>query len=171
MKPLAAAGLAAAFLIGAPAFAQQPAPAGPANEPRVNQLIVYGQDPCPPSTDDEIIVCARKPEGDRYRIPENLRDDPNAAVNQSWANRASELQYVGRSGTDSCSPVGPGGQTGCFARLVNQARSERASRDTVNWNRLVEEARQERLSHIDAAAAAEEAAQQEREAAQTPPPK
>ena len=68
-----------------------------AAEPKINQLIVYGDDPCPPSTDDEIIVCARKPESDRYRIPENLRGDPNDPANQAWANRATELEYVGRT--------------------------------------------------------------------------
>ena len=77
-----------------PASAQQPGVAvpgrkAPAAEPRVNQVIVYGNDPCPASTDpDEITVCARLPEDDRYRIPPNLRDNPNAPANQAWANRA-----------------------------------------------------------------------------------
>jgi len=159
MKPsLAAAAAAFAFLAAAPASAQ-PA-AGPPDEPRINQLIVYGDDPCPPSTNDEIIICAHKPERDRYRIPENLRDDPNAPANDSWANRAVELQYVGRSGIGSCSTTGPGGMIGCYNDLVRQARAERATRDSVNWNRLIEEARRERLSHIDEQAAAEDAARQ-----------
>jgi hypothetical protein len=156
---LCLAAAAAAILLAAPALAQQ-APSGPSDDPRINQLIVYGEDPCPPSTDDEIIVCARKPEGERYRIPENLRDDPNAPVNQSWANRAIELQYVGRTGIGSCSTAGPGGMIGCFNDLVRQARAERATRDSVNWNRLIEEARQERLSRIDAQAEAGEADQE-----------
>ncbi len=123
---------------------------------RVNQLIIYGDDACPPSTDDQINVCAKLPESDRYRIPENLRtrDDPQS---NSWYNRAIELSYVGRTGTDSCSPVGPGGQTGCFNQLVAQARAERAGSETVNWNALIEQARQERLGRIDAEAAAVEA--------------
>jgi hypothetical protein len=156
-KSLAAASITALLLLsGAPAFAQ--GVAGPANEPRVNQLIIYGSDSCPPSTDNEIIVCARKPEGDRYRIPENLRTDPNDPRSESWANRAIELSYVGRTGTESCSTVGPGGFTGCFAQIAREARADRATRDSVNWNRLIEEARQERLSRIDADAAADEAA-------------
>ncbi|HEX6218053.1 MAG TPA: hypothetical protein VFZ35_02120, partial [Sphingomicrobium sp.] len=32
---------------------------------RVSEIIVYGNDPCPRSTDDEVVVCARKPEADR----------------------------------------------------------------------------------------------------------
>lgn len=119
-----------------------------AGEPRVNQLIVYGNDPCPTSTDEEIIVCARLPEDDRYRIPPGLREDPNAPENQSWVNRAIELSYVGRSGIGSCSPAGAGGMIGCFNQIVNQARAERAAAGDVNWQRMIEEARAERLRRI-----------------------
>src|SRR5688572_13602915 len=95
---LLALAFAAAALPAGPAFAQEPVDGA-----RVNQVIVYGDDPCPQSGADEIIVCARKPEAERFRIPENLRDDPNAPINNAWANRAEALEYVGRSGTDSCS--------------------------------------------------------------------
>ena len=156
MKPLfVAAALGAAALFAAPAAAQT----APGQE-KINQLIVYGDDPCPQSTDEEIIVCARKPESERFRIPEELRTDPNGTANQSWTSRATELQYVGRSGIGSCSPVGSGGASGCFNELVRQARAERAGRDEVNWNRLIEQARQERLGRIDAEAAAIEAEQE-----------
>jgi hypothetical protein len=147
--------LAAAALLPAVAAAAQP-PAAPPEE-KVSQLIVYGEDPCPRGNVDEIVVCARKPESERYRIPKALRGNPNDPANQAWTNRASELQYVGRSGIGSCSPVGPGGSTGCFNQLVREARAERAGRDEVNWNALIEAARQERLGKIDAKAAAEEA--------------
>ena len=149
---ITAAALAA---IAAPAAAQDQVSAVGPDDVRVNQLIVYGDDPCPASTDEEIIVCARKPESERYRIPENLRglDDPRS---ESWANKATELQYVGRSGIGSCTPVGPGGMIGCFQDIVRAARAERETRDEVNWNRLIEQARQERLSRIDAEAEAVE---------------
>ncbi|HEX8256269.1 MAG TPA: hypothetical protein VF589_01440 [Allosphingosinicella sp.] len=149
--------LLAALLLAGPAAAQEAAPAAGPTDAKVSQLIVYGDDPCPQSSADEIVVCARKPEGDRFRIPEELRANPNDPANQSWTNRASELQYVGRAGIGSCTPVGPGGGTGCYAELVRQARAERAGRESVNWNRLVEQARQERLGRIDAEAEAEEA--------------
>ena len=129
--------------------------AGP-DDARVNQLIIYGNDDCPPSTEDQINVCAKLPERDRYRIPENLRTTEGPQSN-SWYNRAIELSYVGRTGTDSCSPVGPGGQTGCFNQLVAQARAERRGGAAVNWNALIEQARQERLGRIDAEAEAVEA--------------
>ena len=150
-----AALLVAGLFVSTPGLAQEQ----PAGEERINQMIVYGQDRCPPSTDEEIIVCARLPESDRYRIPESLREDPNDPASQSWTNRAIEVSYAGRTGIGSCSPVGAGGMIGCYNDLVRQARAERAGRDEVNWNRLIEEARQERLGRIDAEAAAVEADQ------------
>jgi len=147
-----------------PASAQQPgvavpgAPA-PAADPRVNQVIVYGDDACPPSTDEEIVVCVRMRDEERYRIPPNLRDNPNAPANQAWLNRAIELSYVGRTGTDSCSTVGGGGFTGCMSQLINQARAERRSAGDVNWTRMVEEARQEREARLRAATEEEEEAE------------
>ncbi len=34
-------------------------------------------------------------------------------------------------------------------QFINQARAERAGGDEVNWNALIEQARQERLGRID----------------------
>jgi len=154
---LPAAAAAAAQSPAAQASAGAPAAAAPGEE-KVSALIVYGDDPCPRGNADEIVVCARKPESERYRIPKALRGNPNDPANQAWTNRATELQYVGRSGTGSCSTVGPGGASGCFNQIVREARAERAGRDEVNWNALIEAARQERLGQIDAKAAADEAA-------------
>ncbi|HEY0412712.1 MAG TPA: hypothetical protein VGD66_06205 [Allosphingosinicella sp.] len=148
----------AAAALPAMAAAQPPAApaAAAAGDEKISQVIVYGQDPCPAGAADEIVVCARKPESQRYRIPKNLRDDPNDPHSRSWASRASELQYVGRSGIGSCSTSGPGGMIGCFNQIVREARADRATRDEVNWNALIEAARRERLGRIDAKAAAEE---------------
>lgn len=141
--------------------------AGPTPEDvKINQLIIYGNDACPASTDDQINVCYKRPESDRLRIPENLRTEGDPA-SRSWGDRAVELSYVGRTGTGSCTPVGAGGATGCLNQLINAAIAERQTRDSVNWNRLIEEARQERLGRIDQEAAAVEA---ERSGAGTPPP-
>ena len=147
---LAAAGAAAALVAAAPTAAQAP-------EPKISTMIVYGDDPCPPSSDDTIVVCARKDEKERYRIPEALRGDPNDPTNQAWATRAQALEYAGRSGIGSCSPVGPGGASGCFNQIVRQARAERGADPGINWNALVEDARRERLGKIDAQADADEA--------------
>lgn len=94
---------------------------------RVSQLIVYGDDPCPASTGEEIVVCARRPEDDRYRIPEPFRGSSAPGGNESWASQARSLEYVGRTGIQSCSTVGPGGFTGCWAEMMRQAREDRAT--------------------------------------------
>ena len=146
MKPsMLIPALAMAFTFTAPAFAQT----GPNDvEPKVNQVIVYGDQPCPTSTDDEIVVCARDPE--EFRIPEKLRGNPNAPSNQAWGVRATQIEYVGRSGIGTCSATGSDGASGCFKKLVQQARAERAQGDGTGSVGLIEEARQERLDQIDA---------------------
>jgi hypothetical protein len=97
----------------------------PALAQRVNEIIVYGTDPCPRSTDDEVVVCARKPESERFRIPEKLRQGGSLQSRQAWANRAIAFETYGKSGINSCSPVGPAGFTGCSQQLVSQAFKER----------------------------------------------
>ena len=101
-----------------------PAPALAQND-RVNEIIVYGTDPCPRSTDDEVVVCARKPEAERYRIPERYRQGGSRQSRESWANKAIAFETYGRTGVNSCSPVGPGGFTGCTQQLIDQAVKER----------------------------------------------
>ena len=92
-------------------------------DPRIVQLIVYGDDPCPASTEEEIIVCARRPEEDRYRIPEPLRGASDPA-GESWASRVQSLEMVGETGIQSCSTVGAGSFTGCWAEMMRQARED-----------------------------------------------
>ena len=172
------AALIALLLAASPAFAQNSEPAGAPDvaqptraatgkEPKVNQLIVYGDDPCPRSTNEEIIVCARKSERERYRIPENLRDLGNPKI-QAWANNATELSYVGRTGTDSCSTVGGGGFTGCLGQIINAAKADRENRDEVDWNALIADARAARVGTIDADSAEIEREEVAREKANAP---
>ena len=96
----------------------------------IAEIIVYGNDPCPRSTDDQVVVCARKPEAERYRIPEKLRPSGPRQSREAWANRAKALETVGETGTFSCSPVGPGGYTGCLTQVINQAARERQQQPT-----------------------------------------
>jgi hypothetical protein len=115
--------LAAAFALLPASLPAQPA--APAE--RITHLVIYGRDACPRGRDGEIIICARHPEGERYRIPQQLRDQPdNDPAGTSWAEKAQSLEYVGRAGTQSCSPVGAGGWTGCWAQMMREARQERA---------------------------------------------
>lgn len=145
--------------------------AGPSNE-RVKQVIVYGDDPCPIGEGDEILVCARHDEKERYRILEQLRrEEPGSTVNEAWGSRAKSIEYVGRTGTESCSPVGAGGVTGCFNQLAAKAKAERKQMGDKSWADLVAAEREKRLSKIDAEseqieeqAKAEEAARAKREA-------
>ena len=123
----AAWSIAALGAASAAALALVPAPADAQSE-RVRRLVVYGTDPCPRSTDPgEVIVCARRPETERYRIPRELRDsatedDPESL---SWAARAEALEYVGRTGIESCSTVGSAGVSGCWNEMVRAWRRDR----------------------------------------------
>ncbi|WP_369800709.1 hypothetical protein [Novosphingobium sp. AAP83] len=156
MKRLIPAALFAAGAFALPAHGQNSALTDPAGE-RVNQIIVYGDDPCPASPDGTITVCARKDEQERFRIPEPFRDNPNAPVNQAWSQRVRAYETVGAFGVNSCSAVGPGGATGCVLNLVNRAYAEKKSSPDVQFGKLIEEERAKRLETIDAEAAAEQA--------------
>lgn len=140
-----------------PAAAQQGPESGGGE--KVSQAIVYGDDSCPTATGDEIIVCARLPEGERYRVPELFRGgDLLSPKNEAWANKVVALERVGRFGTDSCSPVGLGGFTGCTQDLLAGAAAERRATDKTNWQALIADERAKRIAGIDAASAEVEAA-------------
>ena len=100
------------------------APAVAQDGDRISEIIVYGNDPCPRSTDDDIVVCARKPEAERYRIPERFRVTGPRQSREAWANKAKSFEIVGRTGIQSCSAVGPGGHTGCLEQMIEQAKAE-----------------------------------------------
>jgi hypothetical protein len=85
---------------------------------------VFGKEPCPASNGEEIVVCRRFPADEKWRIPKDLRDSAKDAPPATWTDRAKQLEYVGRSGTNSCSPDGGGGWTGCWARLMHDAKAE-----------------------------------------------
>jgi hypothetical protein len=91
----------------------------------VAEIIVYGNDPCPRSTDDQVVVCARRPEAERFRIPEKLRPSGSRQETEAWARKSRVLETVGSTGINSCSPVGPGGYTGCLTQVIRQAREQR----------------------------------------------
>src|SRR5687768_18343502 len=108
-----------AFAAPAAVDAQQPAPM------RESHVVVYGDDPCPQSSAHEIVVCARRPDDERYRIPEPLRRS-NRRTEASWSSHAAELDEVQRdTRPDSCSVVGSYGQSGCTRQMIRQWRAER----------------------------------------------
>lgn len=110
---LAAAPLA---LAAAPAQAQD-------GTYRQRTVVVYGNDPCPKATNpDEILVCARRPEEERFRIPKDLREQERAEdiarQDQVAANRTALVSgRTAATGTGSCSIQGAGGITGCTRGL------------------------------------------------------
>lgn len=148
MRPLV---LALAFSALAP-FTASPAFAQVADEEKVNLVIVYGEDQCPESTADMITVCARKSEGERYRIPETLRESISPQ-NEAWTNRVKAYETVTATGTMSCSPVGVGGWTGCSGRLIDQAYAEKRADPGIRAGELIAAEREKRLAKIDTEAA------------------
>jgi hypothetical protein len=143
-----------------PASAQEAS----AGDEKVNQLIIYGDDPCPMSSDHEITVCARKAESERYRIPEPLRgfDSPKA---DPWTNKVQAYETVGAFGNMSCSPIGPGGASGCAQKLIDKAYSEKANGSDVRFGELIAAEREKRLSTIDTQAAEDQKRVEEAEKA------
>ena len=108
-----------AALLALPGAAQAQAAA----EPKVNMVIVYGDDRCPESTGEEIVVCPRLDERERYRIPPNLRSSDSPS-NEAWNNKVLAYETVFATGTLSCSPTGAGGFTGCTQNMIEQAYAE-----------------------------------------------
>lgn len=144
--------IVSAAALGLAMFAAQPAAAQEAGGEKVNQLVIYGDDPCPESVGDEITVCARKDESERYRIPEELRgsDSPQG---QSWTNRVKSYEMVGSTGTRSCSPAGAGGWTGCLGQFIDTAYAEKKENPGIKFSEMIAAERAKRLETIDADAA------------------
>ena len=98
-------------------------------------LIIYGDDKCPTNTDgEEIVVCQRLDESERFRIPKTLRDQMPKPQNESWAVRSQGAMDAGRVGTGSCSAVGVGGTTGCFVQQATAAKKERQAAKKAEEN-------------------------------------
>ena len=108
--------LAAAALLLIPA-------AGDAATPpqRTATSVVYGNDPCPRGEGDEVVVCARRPEGERYRIPKELRHEHEALSERSWGSRNEALEEANRATMPGgCSTIGTYGQSGCYQQMIRQ---------------------------------------------------
>jgi hypothetical protein len=126
---------------------------------RVETRYLIGDEQCPQSTDEVIIVCGRIDEP--YRIPPGLRGDPNSPKNEAWAQRVRSFETVGAFGTNSCDPAGAGGFTGCTQALIAQARGEKAQDPGIQAGLLIQQERERRLALIDEEAAAVEERLQE----------
>ncbi|MEP6786575.1 MAG: hypothetical protein ABI898_12675 [Sphingomonadales bacterium] len=106
-----------------PARAQNKSP------PQITRTAtVFGNDPCPKAVEDEIVVCGRLPESERYRIPKAFRQKPreDSGPGASWSSRVETLEAAQRyTMPGSCTVNGSFGQTGCTQAMIRQWFLER----------------------------------------------
>lgn len=116
------------MLIGSPAKSEE-ANTTTGEAERWSILITYGEDDCPESIEGEIVVCARQPEEERYRIPKAVREKDKEEATRyamSWSAQFQNHEDEARLGRpDSCSPVGTNGFTGCQAAFLRDWFAER----------------------------------------------
>jgi len=99
-----------------------PAPAVAQRDEKV--VVVYGNDKCPTnSSGQQVVVCARRPESERYRIPSELRS--SGETQSSGGSRVSAMSAGGSAGSTTCSNIGGGGGSNCFANQMRAARAEK----------------------------------------------
>lgn len=114
-----------AMLLLLPASAALAADAPPS---RTIRVTVFGDDPCPRGQGNDIVVCARRPDNERYRIPKELRRraEQERRTETAWGTRVQGLEDAQRSTRPgSCSPVGTWGQSGCWQQMIRQWYAER----------------------------------------------
>ena len=128
--------LAAAMPVAVPVAAQSSlkgsAIGSDGSQPRKRIIDVFGTDLCPKAVDkDEIVVCVRHPDEERYRIPSTVRSGQGKPLSP-YATRRERLVAAAAGGAGgsigSCSAVGPGGGTGCNQQLQDAYREEKHPR-------------------------------------------
>ncbi len=110
-------------------------PSGDGTQPRQRLVTVFGNEACPkPSSSDEVVVCARLPESEVYRIPEALRRAENrqSVLTQNRALLLGDGTGGAGNSIGSCSAVGPGGFTGCNRNQVDAWAQDRTNRMGYN---------------------------------------
>lgn len=109
-----------------------PAPGGDTSQPRQRLVTVFGTEECPkPTSPDEVVVCARLPDSEIYRIPKQLRAANDQRTSPFQANRNLLLGDAsgGAGGSiGSCSVVGAGGSIGCNRQQVDAWAQDRTGR-------------------------------------------
>jgi len=124
MRRLLLLSLAATGTLGAIALAPQPAAAQQAD--RI--IDIYGNDKCPSDNGQEIVVCHRHNETERYRIPKTLRDQesvPQAVQN----NGLAAMNGTGGTGVqvNSCNSIGAGVAVGCTKQAADAWAAQKAA--------------------------------------------
>ncbi len=114
---LGGGGIALAALAGGPAAAQ--------TQDRV--VIIYGNDKCPASNGQDIVVCKRAPETERYRIPKDLRDaEPTPQAAGGNVGGVSAVNSTGGTGVQvqSCNSIGGGVNAGCLTNELDNWKAQ-----------------------------------------------
>ncbi len=123
--------LVAAAALASPALAQEAENLAQTGQPpqKTSILYTYGDEPCPEAEGEEIVVCAQRPESDRYRVPKELRKELKEdapAGGGSWTSAVEGYENVARATRpDSCSPIGSYGFSGCSAAALREWQAER----------------------------------------------
>ena len=69
---------------------------------------------------DEVVVCGRRNETERYRLPIRPEGFDKKGPIDSVSRERHRLIQEGDEGIGSCTTVGPGGYTGCFHRSTKR---------------------------------------------------
>lgn len=110
-------------------------PSGDGSQPRQRLVTVFGNEACPkPRSADEVVVCARLPETEIYRIPEPLRraETRQSVLSQNRALLLGDGAGGAGGSIGSCSAVGAAGFTGCDRRMVEAWAQDRTNRMGYN---------------------------------------
>ena len=93
---------------------------------RIRSVQLQPGQSCPPSTKDEVVVCAA-PETEQFRIPKALREEPRTTVDStSWAVKSDRVMQDNRRVLpNSCSPIGTNGQSGCALQATEAWAAEK----------------------------------------------
>lgn len=115
------------MVLGAPAVAIFASATPAMAQSQQLEVVVYGEDPCPRASEDEVVVCRRRPEEERYRIPQEFRSTPPETdpARQSWAARVQDLERNNVTGIRQCTAIGPAGGDGCLQQQINDSVARR----------------------------------------------
>lgn len=104
-----------ASLISSPAMAQ--------TQDRI--IDIYGDEKCPASNGQEIVVCKHHPIGEKYRIPKDLREQ-EAAPQALGGTTVAAVNSTGGTGVqvNSCNAIGAGTAVGCLKKETNNWKAD-----------------------------------------------
>lgn len=112
-------------------------PAAAQNQDRI--IDVYGDEKCPASNGQQIVVCHRHSKDEQFRIPKDLRDqEPAPQARGGNVNAVSAVNSTGGTGTmqvGSCNTIGAGVNAGCDkqrnANWKAEKRAEKKAEDDI----------------------------------------